>query len=417
MYSPQKQNFILASSLLASSSLAFSAGFQLQERSTSGLGRAFAGEAAVAEDASAIATNAASMLLLDEWSFSSGISYISPQIEVSGTFTPAGSLVGFETKDKGPAQEAVVPYTYLSHKFCDKWAVGLALHSRFGLSTDYSENFLATSQANKSEIKTIYVSPKLAYQATDKWSFGAGFDTIYAEGELTSSVSTGFPFPVAGAGSSIINVEGDDWSYGFNIGTLYQISDKTRVGLAYYSKVDLALEGDLRSDTLPGFSKVDAEVEQELPQSIELSVSHDLTDQWTILGSFTWTDWSVFEELVIQTDSVDFTKPEEWKDAFRIAVGATYQWNDKWTHRVGFAFDESPVESKLLRTLRIPDSDRYWLSTGTSYQINENYSIDLGYTYIFAKTVDILETDTTGTFDGEAEGNVHIVGLSFNGSF
>ena len=126
---------------------------------------------------------------------------------------------------------------------------------------------------------------------------------------------------------------------------------------------------------------------------------------------------SVFEELVIQTDTLDFPKEQNWKDTIRIAIGTTFKCNDKWTYRAGLAFDESPVRSKEFRTLRIPDSDRYWLSAGASYNMTSNYSIDLGYTYIFAQTVDILETDTTGSFDGQAEGNVHVVGLSFNGSF
>jgi long-chain fatty acid transport protein len=413
-HSPFKKGLYLSSSLLVSSQLLHAAGFQLQERSTSGLGRAFAGEAAVAEAASAIATNAASMLLLqDEWSFSAGASYINPQIEVSGTFTPAGSPIGFDAKDKGPAQEALVPYAYLSHKFCENWAAGLALHSRFGLSTDYSDSFPATALANRSEITTIYISPKVAYQVNEAWSIGGGFDAIHAEGKLTNSVSTSFD----PSGPNIVDVEGDDWAYGFYIGTHYQFSDKSRIGIAYYSEVDLELEGDFDTQFLP-FPSGDATVAQEVPQSVELSIYHELNQSWTLHGSFTWTDWSVFEELVIQTDNADFTKEEKWKDAYRIAAGVTYKCNDKGTYRAGFAFDESPVESKNLRTLRIPDSDRYWLSAGTSYNINEQYSVDFGYSYIFAKTVDILESDPVlGTFEGEAEGNVHIVGLSFNGSF
>ncbi|MGJ8671727.1 OmpP1/FadL family transporter [Rubritalea sp.] len=407
---------LFCGTLLTSSNIGYSAGFQLQERSVSGLGRAFAGEAAIAEDASAIATNAANMLLLEKWSISAGASYISPNIEVSGTFTPTGSPLSLDTSDDGPAPEAVVPYLYISHKVSEDWALGLALHSRFGLSTDYAESFLATSQANKSEITTIYISPKIAYRINSKWSLGAGFDAIQTEGTLTNSISSDLASPAAGA--DIVNVEGDGWSYGFNIGTLYELNEKTRIGLSYYSKVDLSLEGSLTTDLLPfPGGKTDAKVEQEVPQSIELSGYHELDDQWTLHSSFTWTDWSVFEELVIETNTQDFPKEENWKDTFRIALGATYQCNDKWTYRVGLAFDESPVQSKDFRTLRIPDSDRYWLSVGSSYQVNNNYSIDIGYTYVFANSVELHETDATGTFKGKLKGNVHILGLAFNGSF
>ncbi|MFD2159669.1 OmpP1/FadL family transporter [Rubritalea tangerina] len=400
----------LPSIYLATATMALSAGFQLQERSTSGLGRAFAGEAAIAEDASAIATNAASMLLLDGTQVSAGASYVMPSVKVSGTFN------GIPTADPGPAQEALVPYAYISHKLNEDWALGLALHARFGLSTDYADSFLATSLAKKSEITTVYISPKLAYQINQAWSIGAGFDAVNVDATLTNAI----PSPVPGlGGATVLDVSGDDWAYGFNLGTMYQCSERTRFGLAYYSKVDFTLEGQARTDTgfpgvLPPTSTTSASAKSTLPQSIELSGFHSLNDKWDLHASFTWTDWSVFDELLINTINGDLPPtPEKWKDVYRVAAGATYHHNDRWTFRAGLAFDESPVPSAELRTLRIPDSDRFWLSAGTTYNINQCYSVDLGYTHIFAKTVQISE----GAFQGRAEGHVNLVGLSFNGKF
>lgn len=253
--------------LITTSSLSLGAGYQLQERSTSGLGRAFAGEAATAEDASAIATNASSMLLLDGTQISTGFSYIAPDVEVTGTFNSS------QAKDAGPAQSALVPYAYLSHRINQDLAVGFALHSRFGLSTDYSDDFAATSLANKSEITSYYLSPKVAYQINNSWSIGAGFDAVYVESNLTNSFSSSTP---GIGGATILDVEGDDWAYGFNLGTMFQLNEKTRFGLAYYSKVDFDLKGQVKSDTgfpgiLPPASSTSASAASTLPQSIELS--------------------------------------------------------------------------------------------------------------------------------------------------
>ncbi len=400
--------------LIITSSLSLGAGYQLQERSTSGLGRAFAGEAAMAEDASAIATNASSMLLLDGTQFSAGFSYIVPDVEVSGTFN------GSPAKDIGPAQSALIPYAYLSHRINQDLAVGFALHSRFGLSTDYSDSFSATSLANKSEITSYYLSPKIAYRINQCWSIGVGFDAVYVESNLTNSFSSGTP----GIGeATILDVEGDDWAYGFNLGTMFQLNEKTRFGIAYYSKVDFDLEGKVKTDTgipglLPSASTTSASAASTLPQSIELSGYHALNERWNLHASFTWTDWSNFDELLIKTSNGDLpATPENWKDVYRIAAGITYKHDDKWTFRTGIAFDESPVRSAEFRTLRIPDSDRLWLSAGTTYKISERYSLDFGYTHVFANTVDLAESTTTGSFNGSSSGNVNIVGLSFNGSF
>ena len=206
------------------------------------------------------------------------------------------------------------------------------------------------------------------------------------ESNLTNSIPDSSPNL---GGTTILDVEGDDWAFGFNLGTMLQINEKTRFGLAYYSKVDFDLEGQVKTDTgfpgvLPSRSTTSASAASSLPQSIELSGYHE---------------------------------PENWKDVYRIAAGVTYKHHEKWTFRTGIAFDESPVSSAKFRTLRIPDSDRIWLSAGTTYKINERYSVDFGYTHVFAKTVDLAESATAGSFNGSSGGNVNIVGLSFNGSF
>jgi long-chain fatty acid transport protein len=104
---------LLALSFGSLSPLAFGAGFQLQERSASGLGRAFSGEAAMADDASVIASNPAAMLLLtDEWSFALGASAIFPDVEVSGTYSPPAPAppgTALPANGGNVADDAVIP--------------------------------------------------------------------------------------------------------------------------------------------------------------------------------------------------------------------------------------------------------------------------------------------------------------------
>lgn len=397
-----------ATTLLAAQS-AHSAGFALAERSTSGLGRAFSGEAAIGDDATAIASNPALMTLLGDNAFSVGMAFVSPDLTVDGTINGV-----VPADDGGPGQHAFVPHMYGVHRLNDDWSIGLAMHSRFGLSTDYSNSFAAGAVADKSEIKTIYISPKISYNVTDKFSVGAGFDAIYTEGELTNRFG----------GAKLLGLEGDDWGYGFNLGILYQFNDRTRIGLGYHSKVDLKLEGDVESVTgfppfIPPGGSSDASLSAELPDSIEFSIYHEINDCWAIHGDVMWTRWSTFDELAPKTD--DFgplpVTPENWKDTFRLAIGATYKHSDKWTFRAGAAYDESPVRNAEYRTLRIPDSDRYWLSTGATYHINECYSVDLAFTYIFSEKVKIVEPVGAATFEGTSEGDVAILGLTLNGTF
>ena len=111
------------------------AGFQLAERSVSGLGRAFSGEAAIADDASVIASNAAGMILLDDNAISAGLQYINPGVDVKG------NTAGGTASNSDVADDAIVPYLYYSRKINEKVSAGLGIYSSFGLATSYSKSF------------------------------------------------------------------------------------------------------------------------------------------------------------------------------------------------------------------------------------------------------------------------------------
>ena len=67
---------LLAMTMLSAASGVNAAAFQLAEVSTSGLGRAYAGEAAIADNAAVVATNPALMSLFKTNQFSVGGVYV-----------------------------------------------------------------------------------------------------------------------------------------------------------------------------------------------------------------------------------------------------------------------------------------------------------------------------------------------------
>lgn len=70
---------LLATAMLLAAGGANAAAFQLAEVSTSGLGRAYAGEAAIADNAAVIATNPALMTVFKRAQFSTGGSILIPK--------------------------------------------------------------------------------------------------------------------------------------------------------------------------------------------------------------------------------------------------------------------------------------------------------------------------------------------------
>ncbi len=398
------------------------AGFQLAERSVSGLGRAYSGEAAIADDASVLASNAAGIIMLEDGALSAGLQYINPQVDVSGI-----NAVGAAVSDSDIAEHAFVPNFYYTRKISDDLTAGLGIYAPFGLATSYSKSFASLVGTETSEITTVSINPSLAFRLNEQWTVGAGFSVMYVDGKLTAlnTVADGVPGAVGG---TLFALEGDDWAYGWNIGVLFEATENTRIGLQYRSSFDVGIEGTAKGDlidaaTLTPNNSADTTLDIELPDVAELSVFHQINDTWAVHADVTWTGWSKFKALSPKTGTpadAALATTENWDDAFRYAIGATYKHSDKVTFRAGVAYDESPVPGIQNRTLRIPDADRLWVSIGATIKLNACYNLDLGYTHIFADEADVTfkaAGGNEGQFRGTAEGDVDLFGIGISGKF
>ncbi len=115
--------------------------------------------------------------------------------------------------------------------------------------------------------------------------------------------------------------------------------------------------------------------------------------------------------------------PENWEDVWAFALGGSYQYNDSLILKAGYAFDQSPVSDEY-RTARIPDSDRNWLTLGAKYTIDNDWTVDVAYGYMFAGSADINEkshntdgSDSGGRLMGEYDINAHVFSMSVTKRF
>lgn len=380
--------------LAGCANLAQAAGFALIEQNASGLGNAYAGQAASAQDASTIFFNPAGMTLLPDSQLVLAGNLIYPQAEFTGTVSPA--IGGGNGGDAGDL--AFVPNAYFAYRVSPDIFVGVGLGAPFGLKTEYDSTWKGRTQAIKSELKTINLNPSIAWKASEALSLGAGVSFQYAEATLTN---------FAGA-PGVATVEGDDTSWGFNLGALWQMSEATRIGFAYRSEVDQSLEGDLSFSVAPTVIPVTADV--TLPDSASLSLFHKLDARWELLADITWTGWSDFDELrIVRTTGTPVSvTPENWDDSYRYSVGANYRLDDKLMLRGGLAYDETPV-SDAYRTARIPDENRTWLAFGAQYRLSDKTALDVGYAHLFIDDARINKTESGITLSGEFESSVDIL--------
>ncbi|GIB26900.1 long-chain fatty acid transport protein [Vibrio cholerae] len=421
----------VAFGLASVSTFTQAAGFQLAEYSATGLGRAYAGEAAMADNASAQWRNPAMLTYLEGTQVSAGAIYVNPNVDVEGTVNHA-QLGKTHASSNDFAHDAVIPNFYLSHQLNEQMALGFALGTNYGMETDLGTEFAASHFGNQASVISKEANLNIAYQILPQLSIGGGVRYVMGEGHFgaTTPAKNLIRHPVTNnvmtlpKGTTLKYMEGEDNSWGWQVGSAWQINQDHRVGFAYKSEVVMDFEGHAEGVSYgsykPGMMSV------TLPATAELASFHQLNDQWAIHASINWTDWSSFKELTaVFPAKSDLIKSENWEDNYRFALGTTYQYDAKLALRAGVAYDTSAVDDKN-RTATIPETDRTWVSVGGSYIATPQLTLDAGFTYIFAKDATINEprdaSDQTaaaigGAFTGNVSGNVWLIGVQANYRF
>jgi len=436
---------------------AWGAAFALAEQAVMGLGNAFAGAAATAEDANTVWFNPAGLARLNFPQVEAGINLITPSAKLNNQNSQAAALQPLGGTGGDAGGTAVVPTMYASMAINDEWHVGIGVNAPFGLKTEYDDGWLGRYQALKSEIKTININPAVGWRATKDFWVGAGANYQQFKATLTNntnySAALGQGYgqaaaaglipaayvPVLAAATagldSYNSMSGDDWAWGWNVGAMYSFNGDAnndpgagRIGFAYRSKIKYNVAGNVgitnpTPPTLTGalaplnpvVQQVSATINQTrlysgsvaldvtMPDTASLSYYQKLSDKWDILGDVTWTGWSSIPELrIVRTSGpaagAPTVLPENFKNTWRYSLGANYQYTEKVVLRAGVAFDQTPVNSTDLSP-RLPDGDRTWLALGTRYKYDQSINFDIGAVYIWVKDPQI-NSGTLGMTSG-----------------
>ncbi|MFI4938229.1 MAG: OmpP1/FadL family transporter [Candidatus Berkiellales bacterium] len=419
-------------------SKAFASGFALQEQSVTLLGTAYSGTAALAEDASTGYYNPAGLTRIIDSQI------VLSAILIQGDFklTADSATNSFRFPMGGgtarPGKVSLVPTFHLAKRIDDRWVLGFNVTTPFGLATRYKEDSIARYLATNSDIATIDLSPSIAYQILPSFSLGFGVDAQYADATLSADFS-GFDNQIIHDGYQRNHASG--WGYGLHFGALWEPLETTRVGLAYRSLVNLHVEGNSENQTQLGYVPVRVHTDITVPESATLSLYQELNRCLALTGDIAWTNWSRFHTLRLRYNRIiNITNPfngapaiapdidtfEHFKDTRRFALGLIYTMDDTWRFRGGVAYDQSPVRNEF-RTLRLPDSDRYWLAVGGAYAVNDSFNIDFGYAHLFFKDSSIHEHApfiaqtqtpvTAATLDGKFKSSANLVGIQIRYDF
>ncbi len=401
----------IATATLASQQ-ALAAGFQLNSQSATGLGRAFAGDAVIADNASVMSRNAAAMSLFDRTEISVGFNVIDSKVKVKdSTYTSAlGSQSVADTTNEATS---VVPNLYVVHPINEKFAVGLGVYSNFGTTNEFDDSWGkntgtllvngttpvqavpgADAFGGITNVSTMNIALLTSYRINEQWSVGGGLDIIYGEGELKrQSTMNIVQVPSTPTGQSqtteLMNIDASGWAVGFNLGTVFELNENNRFGLSYHYSPEKEVSGTV---SYQGDSNI-GDLKIPLPDMFEFSGYHRIEDtSFAVHYSVQWIGWSAFDRLV--TTNGTEIKEYKWKDTFHYSIGGTYYVNENWEARIGYMYDEGVQDE--LTSVSVPDSDRQWFSAGATYHFNKDQTIDLGFTYLIGKDKQVNDSLSNG---------------------
>ncbi len=370
---------------------ALASGFALREASPGSVGRAFAGEGAIADSAATVWYNPAGMTQLKGFTATAGghLLFInSRQFERGSTRTVPGLAAPVPTggADGGNPFNPVVfvPTAYGTLQLTDRLTAGVGVNAPFGLRVDYDDGWFGRYDSLRSELTTYNVQPSLAWKVSDALSIGGGISIQYVEAELTNALPNLSPLLADGRA----RVQGDDISLGWNVGLLIG-AGPTRVGVHYRSRVKHELKGSFEASGLVGplagaNRRVDARAPITLPDSLSVSASVAPAQGVRLLGTVEWTNWSLFDAIRVQdaNGGAISTSEQGYKDSWSVHFGGEYDVTERWTLRAGIAGDATPTVDAL-RSSRVPDGNRTWLSAGASARLSDSMEVRFSYAHVF----------------------------------
>ncbi len=391
---------------------AYAGGFALREQSAYYQGMSFAGNATTGPSISSMFWNPAAITgaglgITTE----SHHALIAPKAEINLDSTSTLRAYG---NGGDIASDAWIGSSYTAYNVNDQVYFGLAVNAPFGLSTkpDGGVPWAGQIYNASSKVFSINANPMVGYKVNDQLAFGAGVQVQYFSVRLRSATN-------ASRNPGLLTLEGDNIGLGVTAGVIYKPFAGTELGLGYRSGVAHRLDGSLTTA-----SALPINASLVTPDTVTFSAKQRVTDAFRVLGTVEWSNWSRLKapKVTAQANGATITTLKfNYNDGWYAALGGEYDINQNLTVRAGAAYEWSPIDDKI-RTARLPDNDRIWLSAGASYKVLENLSFDLGYTHIIGRDTKLAmvpgHQDYAGVvLSGKVDASVNIVSAAMRYRF
>ena len=419
--------------------------------------------AAEAADAATIFYNPAGLAKLDGSEVTAALNIVAPHIaygDAEAEYFRGGSVRG-ETSGKITKDIVPAPHLYGAYRASNDLTLGLGIYIPFASSTEYQKNSVLRHNLNQLGLTTVAIEPVAAYKINDRHAAAAGLIAQYSTAELRKYAdwnASGRLGAHNGLSDGHAEVKGKDWGFGYQLGWLWDIDDRTRVGLNYRSKISHDIKGtadwtpdgaavttpspllggknayDALISTVSGYKPHEkAHVKIVTPESLSVHGMYQATAKTKLFADLTWTRHSRFNraELIFENSKAAVNGRSDrtvitpnWRNTYKLALGGAYQYSEPLQLRAGLAFDQSPVRDAQSRLNTLPDGNRIWYSAGVKYTHKKRHVFDIAYSHIHindtrfqAAAASGYDVDSKGRASASFKNHADILGLQYTYKF
>ncbi|MNZ69264.1 Outer membrane protein P1 precursor [compost metagenome] len=380
---------------LSLSTWAHAGGIMLDEIGTDNTGLVNAGSAARAQGPSTIASNPAGLSYLDGTQIAAGAQLLFGDL----SFERDSSTTS--TGGNGGNALPLIPGAnlFVSHQVDEQWSLGLGFYGDFGLALDYDDDWAGRYQIQDPSIIGVSLVPSASYRFNDEWSLGLGLRAMYAMLDSEAAIDRA-PFGLLDRADGQFSYEDQTWGYGARVGVIHAPRPGTRIGLAYSSSIDLDFDERLDVDgsdlALARLDDSKLQLDMKVPQTLTLSLYEQIDQQWAVLATLNWQDWSEFGEIGVEVDTTAGSAQAQtidanYKDTWQLALGAQYRATARLLWNAGVAYDSSAV-SDSDRSVLLPMAASWRLGTGATYRLDQDTDLNFSWDLIWFGDMPVEQT-------------------------
>ncbi len=421
--------FAIAFLFLAVSETVFAGGYQIYGAASPeaiALGAAVSGRDDLVSNAW---YNPAAVMKFKDPVYNSGYSLV----KLNWEYEPGNGAGKVKIKD----QTHMIPGSHLICPINNRYTAAFSLYTPFGLGIQWDDNdirrladsgifdnpgaspagmMLTRAVPSQIDLKVPVLTSTIATRVNDRLSLAAGPALVRADMKLRFH-SRGTLLPGTIIWDSFIKYQADGWGLGYVLAAHYQAGKDWKFGARYLSNADVKMKGTVEDHPQTSIAEVQGNL--ILPCVLTFGCVNTGLEKWILSCDISRTEWSRYSELKIERSDKSQTKGgfntlKNWKDTFSYRLGAEYLYNEFWTFRAGYVYDNSPV-SEESRNFELPGTDGQVFSFGASRK-SHNYVYDLGYSYMLLKNGK-AGSDALGGRGEFTAGSNHFLMLSLTRTF